>query len=341
MINLFSPSKLGLLLLAAFAVTFTACEDDDDILGVDLNDDGTLFISSNTSGLVSVVDTRDSDNFEVQTFAADGTDSDGIYFNERTGNLFQVNRSGNTIVRYLDVLDDINDDESVDVDLRAAADGFAGGRGLAVSGNSQFVVAEDDNDDSDDDDKDAFVFYQLVNDNSIERIKSVKAPFNVWGIQTNGTDLYAVVDNTDSVAVYSTIFDVENDSTATPDRYIKIDGITRTHGLEYYPDADLMLLTDIGDAGSSTNDGAIIVIRNFSTLTGGTIGAADYTRIAGNSTMLNNPVDVAYDEDGERIYVAERANEMLLRFDLDAVGDVAPTQAVSIPGISSLYLNND
>ena len=342
MTNFLAVSKLTTLLLLLTAVSFSSCEDDDDILGVDLNDDGTLFISSNTSGLVSVVDTRDSDNFEVQTFSASGTDADGIFFNEREGTVFQIDRTNNQIVQYLDVLDDINDEESVDVGIRSPADGFSNGRGLTVTGNSQFVVAEDDNDDGDDDDRDQLVFYSLVNDTNIERIKSVRVPFNVWGIQIDGLAMYAVADNSDSLAILNGVFDVADGDTAAVARYIKIDGITRTHGLEYYPQDDIMLLTDIGDAGSTDNDGAIIVIRDFSTLRDrDVITSADYTRIAGPATMLNNPVDVAFDEDQDRIYVAERANEMLLRFDLDQTGDAAPTQAVPIPGISSLFLNND
>lgn len=329
-----------MLLLTITAVSFTSCEDDDDILGVDLNDDGTLFISSNTSGLVSVLDTRDSDNREIMTFTAEGMDSDGIYFDEANSLLYQVNRSDNNLVQYEDVLDDINDSESINRGLISAAGAFSNGRGLAVVGNTDFYVAQD-GDDNDEDDMSQIVLFTR-NANALDRVATWNVPFNLWGIQADGTTLYAVVDNTDSVAVFTSINDAADGTTVTADRFIKVDGIVRTHGLEYYPEDDLMLLTDIGSAGSDT-DGAIFVIKNFSTLTGNTISAANYTKISGPATLLGNPVDVAYDEDGERIYVAERANGggRLLSFDLNASGDTAPKSNDLIPGISSLYLNND
>lgn len=344
MTNFLSGSKLLLLLLALTAVSFTSCEDDDDILGMDFNDDGTLFMSSNTNGLVGVIDTRDSDNREIFTFTAAGTDSDGLYFDERgDGLLYQVNRSNNSLVQYEDVLDDLNDDEGVNISLQSTSGGFSNGRGLAAIDNVQFLVANDDTDDDDDnDDGNQLVLYSNTNGDALTVSATYDVDFNLWGIQYESGVLYAVVDNSDSVAIFNNLFDTNDGDTATPDRFIKIDGIGRTHGLEYFPSEDLMLLTDIGDAGSDS-DGAIIVIRNFSTLTGDTVPNTSYTRIAGSNTQLGNPVDVAYDEENEMIYVAERAKNggMILSFDLDATGNATPRTTGMFPGISSLYLNND
>lgn len=298
-------------------------------------------MSSNTSNTITVLDTRDSDNRELMTFMAEGEDSDGIYFDEGNSLLYQVNRTDNTLVQYEDVLDDINDNEGVNRGLISAPDGFSNGRGLTALSSTEFIVAQD-GDDSDDDDMSQLVLF-VRNANALDRTATYNVPFNLWGIQAqNATTLYAVVDNTDSVAVFTNITDNADGATVNANRFIKVDGLVRTHGLEYYADDDLMLLTDIGDAGSDS-DGAIIVIRNFSTLTGNNITNANYTRIAGASTLLGNPVDVAYDEDGERIYVAERANGggRLLSFALDAEGDVAPLSSDNVPGISSLWLNND
>jgi len=341
MTNSFNFSKLLMLLLALTTISLTSCEDDDDILGVDLNDDGTLFMSSNTVATVGVLDTRDSDNREVQMFTAAGMDSDGIYFDEEEGEVYQVNRSGNEIVRYTDVLDDINDDEGVDVNLRSSG-GFTNGRGLAVVNQAQFLVAQDDDNDDDDDDKNRFVLFSNTNDNALTRSASYRVPFNVWGIHYQVDRLYAVVDNSDSIAVFNNLFATADDGLATPDRYIKIEGITRTHGIEYWGIDDIMILTDIGDAGNDS-DGAIIIINDFSTKTGSTITSADYTRIAGPATMLGNPVDIAYDDKEEDIYVAERAKNggLVLRFSAGDSGNRAPQEVISFPGVSSLYINND
>ncbi|MGB3800193.1 MAG: hypothetical protein WA952_10295, partial [Lewinella sp.] len=57
----FSMSKLGLLSLTAIALTFTSCDDDDDsILGGQIGDSGTVFLSSNTSGMVGILETDDT-----------------------------------------------------------------------------------------------------------------------------------------------------------------------------------------------------------------------------------------------------------------------------------------
>ncbi len=341
MFNYLPNSKMHLLLLATTLFAFSACEDDD-VLGIDLSNDGTLFISSNTSGTVGVIDTRDSESDrETMTFTAAGTDADGIFFKEDEGIVYQVNRSNGSLVQYEDVLDDINDDEGVDVNRVSAAGDFSNGRGLARMGDNRFVVAQDDDDDTDADDNDRFVVFEDDGSN-ITRTLTYTAPFNVWGIQGDGTILYAVIDNTDSIAIFDDFLSAADSSVVVPTRSIQVEGIVRTHGLEYYRDSDLMLLTDIGDAAVD-NDGAIIVIRNFSTLTDSTITAANYTRIGGASTTLGNPVDVAYDERNEDIYVAERAANggMILTFGLDDVGDVAPKISVPYPGASSLYLNND
>ncbi|NJC28144.1 hypothetical protein [Neolewinella antarctica] len=343
MMKFLSSSKLLMFLLALTAVSFTSCEDDDDVLGMDFNDDGTLFISSNTQMKVGILDTRDSDNRELFTFDAAGADSDGIYFDERgDGLLYQVNRSANTVVQYEDVLDDFNDDEGVNISLTSAAGGFSNGRGLTPINNSQFLVA----DDQDDDDGDQLVLYSNTNGDAINRVATYNVAFNLWGIRFHDNTLYAVVDNTDSVAVFTNtdtgLFATADGGDVVPNRFIKVDGIVRTHGLTFIPQSDLMILTDVG-SGASDSDGAIIVIRNFSTITGDSISSANYTRIAGASTRLGNPVDVAYDEENEEIYVAERLNSggLLLSFPLDAVGNVAPKTADTFTGISSLYLNND
>ncbi|OAV42771.1 hypothetical protein [Lewinella sp. 4G2] len=342
MINSFPFSRALMLLLAVSFVSFSSCEDDDDILGFDFNDDGTLFMSSNGEGIVGVLDTRDSDNRTIQTFAAAGMNADGIYFDESEGLLYQVDRSNNTLVQYEDVLDDINDDEGVNINIVSEANFFTNGRGLAQAGDRLFLVAQDGNDANDNQNK--FVIFEKTDDETLTSDRALNVPFNVWGVQADGSGrLFAVVDNTDSIATFGNVFILENDSTAVPTTYTKIDGLVRTHGIKFWSEDDLMILTDVGDAGSDT-DGAVFIIRDWSTASAdGTVTAGEYTRIAGSATTLGNPVDVAYDEDGDRIFVAEAANGggRILAWPLSAVGNVAPTITGDFPGISSVWLNND
>ena len=332
-----SFSKLSLLILSVVALSFTSCDDDDDpIIGGEFGDDGTLVLSSNTSGMVGILQ-LDDEPLDIETFTAEGMDADGIYYDDDQGNIFQVHRSNSRIVEYNDVIDDLDDPNGIDVESRSSAD-FDNGRGLAVR-DDNLVVANDSDADSV---MNAFYRYDITGDEEISYVGMHPTNINLWGIQFFGTSLYAVVDNSDSIAIFDNFLDNAAGDTVMPTRFFRVEGITRTHGLQYDSEADMMILTDIGDAGSDS-DGAIIVIENYRDIEGDVITEADYTRISGAATMLGNPVDVEYDPETERIYVAERANSggMLLIFDMDASGNVAPAQTLSFPGISSLNLSRD
>ncbi|WP_273447063.1 hypothetical protein [Neolewinella agarilytica] len=338
MTKFFASSKLLMLLLALTAVSFTSCDDDDDeILGIDLGDDGVLVLSSNTSGLVGVVDVEDSP-LEIETFTAAGMDSDGIFYRDSDDIVYQVNRSNNTLVSYEDVLDDMDEDDGVQVESESSSD-FTNGRGLAVVGR-QYVVAQDASDANNN--TNGFVIYEDTNDDGLNRLRTFTTSINTWGLQYIGDDMYAVVDNSDSIAIFNDFFGNADNATIEPDSYIRIDGLVRTHGIQYDEDEDIMILTDVGDADSDS-DGALFIIKNFSSFNGTTATAADYTKISGNNTLLGNPVDVDYDEDTDRIYVAERKRDggLLLVFSANDTGDVAPTSSLEFAGISALWLNRD
>ncbi|MBC6995827.1 hypothetical protein QWY85_17570 [Neolewinella lacunae] len=333
-----SFSKLLLLLLTLTALSFTSCDDDDDVLGIDLTDDGTLFMSSNTTGLVGVLDVNDNP-LEVETFASAGMDADGIYYDDSDEMVFQVIRSNSTLVNYKDVLDDLDDPNGVDVVNTSTSD-FTNGRGLVAIGNSQFVVAQDAS--AENNNTNAIVIYGFSENSGFTLAKTIPTDFNLWGLEFVDGTVYAVVDNSDSIAVFNNLFDTPDGQTATPDRYIRVDGLVRTHGIAYNEQDDLMVLTDVG-AADSDSDGAIFIISNFSTRSNDVFAAADYVRIGGANTRLGNPVDVDYDPDDDRIFVAERlrGGGELLIFQSSATGNTAPIETIPFAGISSLYLNRD
>jgi hypothetical protein len=186
------------------------------------------------------------------------------------------------------------------------------------------------------------VVYSFADGTGFTRVKTIMTDFNLWGLQFADGKVYAVADNTDSVAIFNNLFDTPDGEMAVVDRYIKIDGLVRTHGIEYNEQDDLMILTDVGDAASDS-DGGLFIISNFSTRTNDVFTAADYVRISGADTKLGNPVDVDYDEDDDRIFVAERLREggLLLIFKSDATGNTAPIETIPFAGISALYLNRD
>jgi hypothetical protein len=81
------------------------------------------------------------------------------------------------------------------------------------------------------------------------------------------------------------------------------------HGVIYVQSADTLLLSDVGSA-MDPNDGQLFVINNASSANG---NVAVTAQIGGNNTLLGNPVDITFD--GNNLYVAEKSNDVILRFD--------------------------
>lgn len=336
--NISLHSRLALVVLALFSLTITSCDDDDEILGRDLTDNNTLFLSSNTSGQVGVIDFND-DPLTLTTFTAGGTDSDGIYYDDGDEIIIQVNRSNSTLVAYDDVMDAIGDSEAPNIAFSSTSN-FENGRGLTNVDDDLFIVAQDADDDN------ALVFYEFDEDDGFTFQRTLNVDFNLWGIRFVDGKLYAIEDNSNRLAIFDEDdLNAADGSTITPERFITIEGMVRTHGLIFDEDNDIMVLTDVGEA-SSDSDGALFIIRSFSDLANNaTITASDYTRIAGPATFLGNPVDVALGDDDDpanRIYVAERANGggQLLIFDIEVPGNIAPNQRIPFPGASSLFFND-
>ncbi|MBZ5715802.1 YncE family protein [Nannocystis pusilla] len=81
------------------------------------------------------------------------------------------------------------------------------------------------------------------------------------------------------------------------------------HGIQYDPVSKILILTDVGDA-MSDSDGAIYLIADADAAEG---DVAITALIAGDETHLGNPVDLAFD--GKHLYVAEKAQSRVLRYD--------------------------
>ena len=179
--------------------------------------------------------------------------------------------------------------------------------------------------------------------------------FALWDIQLVGNTLYAVQDESDSLAVFNNFF-ANSDGAIQPDFKIRIAGIGRTHGLHYSLSNDLMIMTDIGDATSTVRDGEIRIIEDFSLKLStalqqpnNTIPLTDQIIISGSNTLLSNPVDVVYHPLANRIIVAERATNggMILSFEYPVQTDqtntfnIAPDFSATYSGISGLYINSN
>ena len=221
---------------------------------------------------------------------------------------------------------------------------FFNARGVASDGDKLVVVQ--DGDSTINENKNRLIVYNITG-NGVNLLRSHDVDFNLWGIELEDGRLYAIEDNSSNIAIFEDFFDNE-DGTVTPDKVITVPGLVRTHGLHFEDDGDLMLLTDVGDAGSDI-DGAIFVIDNFKQKMnelddGGSFQQTDLKTIKGSTTLLGNPVDIAYDADMRRIYVAERAKDggRVLGFDYPETSNSdTPVLNVAVPGAASLHFYAD
>lgn len=117
------------------------------------------------------------------------------------------------------------------------------------------------------------------------------------------------------------------------------------HGIQFVPSPSVLVpaqvvLTDVGDAMSAT-DGQLFTIANPATATGET---AVRLRIAGATSLLGNPVDLAVESGifGTDVYVAEKSNDRLLRFDdittTTGTVDVAAAEVLTLTKPESVVL---
>ena len=172
--------------------------------------------------------------------------------------------------------------------------------------------------------------------------------FDVWGITFMGDDLLAVVDNSSDLAIFADFFSNTEDSMLSASKRVTIEGIVRTHGITYSVSDDVLVMTDIGDAANTTDDGGIHTMANFTSLinnteNGGVIALSSQKRIAGSYTELGNPIDVAYDAKTQTVYISEIGNGKVLGFEnsLESEGNVYPSWSMDLAGSSSMYLYNN
>ena len=313
-------------------------EEDDGGTGTDPMA-GRLFVSSNTLQRIGYVDINEAGMpVEGNSFPNVSGDSDGIFYDEATGLLYQLNRMNGSINIY-DNIDALDNNGSPSY-LSSTSAGSSNGREITKSGN-RMVIAQDANNDNGMQNR--LLVYELAADGKSGGLSKIyNVDINLWGIQAIGETLYAIVDNSNQLAVFPNFF-APRSGDIEPTTIIEIQGLVRTHGLHYIPDADLMLLTDVGEA-SNDSDGAIYVINDFSAVSDDLVISIDESIvISGNNTKLGNPVDVVYDAPNDMIYVAERANGggRVLGYEMPNMnGNFTPDFDFEFAGASAVHIPN-
>ena len=328
--------------IAACAAIAACGDNDDELLGVAF-DDEQLLVASNTSGTLVKIQTDDLGEPDREDITVPYADGDGIGL--RGGDLFATNRSDNRLLLLDDVFDEDNEAEV------AVVDTFPGDitnqRGVAVDrelGGVNVAVASAGSAANGDINR-IYRFRASGSDIALEA--TVTVPFALWGLEWDGSTLLAVKDLSDSVAVFEGFDQAQDSDLLQPTYYFRVEGLTRTHGITFARDDDVLILTDIGAAGGpgSDADGAFHFVREWrgtarsAAKTTGVLGLDRQVRVAGAATLLGNPVDVAYDDDNNRVYIAERVNGggRLLAFETPtADGSPAPVFNETVAGASSV-----
>lgn len=323
-------------LCVAALFTLSSCEKDDDYEFEFPEMGDKAYVTSNTSGHLTIMDVEDLSDIDVNQKKIASMDADGVYYNDDRNEIIVASRTYNRLEIYQK-----RKNGSLEIKTTSGSD-FTNAREIAVSGD--MIVVAQDADPALNNNMNRFYVYERT-PSGVRYRNTYDVDINLWGIHAEGTTLYAVVDNSSDIVSFENFFSNAN-GMIEPSKRVTVEGIVRTHGITHSSKDNRMVLTDVGD-GAVDNDGAVVVISNFSsvfssTANGGTIGEAAQVRIEGSNTMLGNPVDVAYDEGSKHIYVAERANEggKVLIFEMPtADGNPMPSYSKNVAGAAAIYLH--
>ena len=294
----------------------------------------SVYVSSNTSGILGVFDISSGlSSPTMKAIHVPYADADGVEYDANRDAVYQVNRTDKSLVALASISKSADGDWVTPSAMGPST--FANGRGSALY-NNKVVIADDVT-------PGKLASYH-VNDDNISDFRQYNVGFEVWDAHVNGKDLWAIEDVTSNLVYFQNFHNAMSGDLAYTAK-VSIEGLVRTHGMDYDANTDIMVLTDIGSASgmpTSATDGALVIIKNFSSKflaagNGGTITLADQIRIAGDMTQLGNPVDVAVSPDKNAIFVAERAQQKLLIFEMPADNcNCTPIYATAFSGASSI-----
>lgn len=225
-------------------------------------------------------------------------------------------------------------DVSMDRMITGAATGLVAPKGLDISSEHGLIFVAENNATTP-----GVLVFSTCASGDVAPLFRIDVGGRPWDVDFDAATgrLFVALTNGD-VAVFDQVLADQgangSDRTITPaDANVKAS--INLHGIDYDPATDSLLLSDVGSAASAT-DGQLFVIPGASVASG---LAQVSVRIQGpatpdvlnpNNTQLGNPVDIAYD--GQHLYVAEKSNGLVLRFDniLDYdSGNVAPSRGIS------------
>ncbi|WP_439127624.1 hypothetical protein [Polaribacter sp.] len=332
-------------LFCAATLALASCSNNENDVAVEL-DTKILFTSNNSDGNVNMYNVLNLNNVSKTTLTTAITAADGVFYNANEDLVVQASRSTFGLEGYANITA-LTTSTTVTANISGSLD-MQSPREIAVSGN-MYVVADNADADGNDATKDGKLFVYTNNGGNFTLRNTITTNFKLWGITFIGNDLYAIVDTTNQLAVFTNFLSNTSTTTLSANKTIAVEGIVRTHGLTYDATADLMILTDIGDAGNGQDDGGFHLINNFTssfsgTANNGTLALSQQTRVSGANTLLGNPVDVAYDNDSKTVFIAEAGNDggRILAFgSIGNGGNLTPSYNATLSKASAVYFHKE
>lgn len=328
--------KVFLFACSIAALALTSCETESMDSNYDNGNEvsqkkalngSSVYLSSNTAGVLGVYDLSTGN---WKSLSVPYADADGVSYDVNRDAVYHVNRTDNKLVALANISSTMDGD--VLMPSAMGPSNFTQGRESTMYNNKVVVV--------DDVSPGRLVSYN-VNEDNISDYRSIQTNIELWGIQMVGKDLWAIEDATSNIAYYQDFFKAKSGDLDVTSK-VAVEGLVRTHGLNYDATTDMMVLTDIGSAAVA-DDGGLIVIPNFSMVYKnaaqgtGMISMSDQIRVYGDMTQLGNPVDVVISSSKGKIFVAERAQQKFLIFDIPTSDcNCAPEFSMDFAGASAV-----
>ncbi|MCK7591106.1 hypothetical protein M0G43_11015 [Subsaxibacter sp. CAU 1640] len=336
-----------LSLLMVISIASFSCSNDDDSGNQNPEPSMTrLFTSNNSNGNITYYDVTDFSNITTTTLLTTSTAADGIFYDPNGDVVLQASRSGLNLEAFTDI-SALTTNTAITANIIGSAD-MQSPRETAVSGNI-VVVADNADVDGDTNTPDGRFYVYQSNGTQFTLRNTITVDFKVWGITFIGNDLYAVVDADNELAVFNNFLNNTSNTALSASKRVVVEGIVRTHGLTYDSSNGTMIMTDIGDAANTQDDGGFHVISNFiakfsAVSNGGTLAVGQQVRVAGSNTLMGNPVDVAYDASTGTVFIAEAGNgggRILAFNNIGTGGNLSPVVNNSLAAASSVYLSKE
>lgn len=333
------------LLFIAVTATLASCSTDADVAAEananELPSNKTLiFTTSNNSNTSEILVSEAGSLTTERLLTGTGMDAAGVFYDHVEDCLVQASRSDREVRLYDNIKTTPNG--SVLNPVSISADGFLNARDIASASNGKIIVSSDA---AQNGQSNKFYIYDVTPAGLVFDKVFVTSNQN-WGIDINGSDLYAVNDNSNRISIFNNVF-TQTGQILDPTNQIFIEGATSLKGMTYHAGTDMMIVTDVRNQFNDS-DGAIIIIDNFSSKLNaagsfGTIARSQYRIIEGSNTKLGTPLDVQLDAAAGIVYVAERSTNSgaVIAYDVRNTGiNATPVSVKNVRGVSSIFLKN-